>query len=229
MNDLEKYFDVMNSMKKGNTQKVIDIVEEFGLSFCSLLDDGYKLLSVAVEKNQVEMVANLLHYDAKVNSDRDIMSLLQIAAINNNTTIFKMLLERGATINYSHIYNKKSPIKLAIEHNNIDIVRLIVKHKNFGKKYDPSLLHMAVKNNNLEMVRLLLETGADVNEYDDNESAPIHEAVVYCTNDILQLLLDYGADINAKNKYGDTPVSLVLMHSYDETPMMHSHNIMMQT
>ncbi|XP_057333607.1 ankyrin-1-like [Microplitis mediator] len=207
MDDLEKYYDMMHSIKQGNTQKVRDIIEEFGLSSCSLWDDGYQLLTATVEKNQVEIVAYSLQNNAKVNSDREVLPLLQIAAMNNNTKIFKILLEHGAKISNNNI----SPIKLAVEYDNIEIVKLIVKHKNFGKKYDQSLLHTAVKKNNFEMVSLLLEIGADVNEYDEDRSAPIHHAVEACNNDILQLLLDYGADINAKNKYGNTPLCLVLM------------------
>ncbi|XP_057336426.1 ankyrin-3-like [Microplitis mediator] len=217
MDDLQKYFDMINLIKKRDTQKVIDIIEEFGLSFCPMLDRGYPLLTAAVGKNQVEMVAYLLRKNAKVDSDRDVLSPLQIAAMNNNTTIFKMLLERGAKISDNNIHNNKSPIKLAVERNNFDITRLILKHKNFGKKYDQSLLHTAVQNNSLEMVSLLLETGLDVNEYDDDRSAPIHYAAMAHNNDILQLLLDYGADINAKNQHGNTPVFLALNTGYIST------------
>ncbi|XP_057336431.1 poly [ADP-ribose] polymerase tankyrase-2-like [Microplitis mediator] len=192
-------------------QTVSDIIEEFGLSFCPLLDDGHYLLSDAVEKSQVEMVEYLLRKNAKVNSNRDVLSPLQIAAMNDNTIIFELLLEHGATISYNNIYKNKSPIKLAVEHSNVDIARLIVEHKNFGKKYDQFLLHTAVKNDSFPMVTFLLEIGMDVNEYDDDRSAPIHHALMARNNDILQLLLNYGADVDAKNKYGDTPVCLVLM------------------
>ncbi|XP_057336444.1 ankyrin-3-like [Microplitis mediator] len=160
------------------------------------------------------MVAYLLRKNAKVNSDCEVLSPLQIAAMNDNTKIFKIILEHGAKINDHNIHNNKSPIELAVEHNNIEIARLIVDHKNFGLKCDQSLLHMAIKKNNLEMVSLLLETGADVDEYDDDGFAPIHHAVKARIDDILQLLLDYGADINAKNKYGNTSFSMVLMHTF---------------
>ncbi|XP_057336427.1 putative ankyrin repeat protein RF_0381 [Microplitis mediator] len=210
MEDMQKYFDMINSIKNGNTQTVTNIIEKFGLLFCPMLDRGYPLLTAAVEKNQVEMVAYLLRKNAKVHSDHQVLSPLQIAAMNNNTTIFKMLMECGAKVSDNNIYKNKSPIKLAVEHNNIEIARVIVKHKNFGIKCDQSLLRMAVKKDNLEMVSLLLEIGADVNEYDKNRSAPIHHALMVDNDDILQLLIDYGADINAKNKYGETPVYLVL-------------------
>ncbi|XP_057336436.1 putative ankyrin repeat protein RBE_0317 [Microplitis mediator] len=213
MDDVQKYFDMINSIKKGDTQKVKDMIEEFGLSFSPLWDDGYRLLTAAVEKDKVEMVAYLLRKNVKVNSGREVLSPLQIAAKNNNTIIFKILLKHGAKISDNNIHNNKSPIKLAVDYNNIEIARLIVEHKNFGLKCDQSLLHMAIKKNNLEMVSLLLKIGADVNEYDDNRSAPIHYALMGHHNDILQLLLNYGADINAKNKYGDTPVCLVLQQS----------------
>ncbi|XP_057336429.1 putative ankyrin repeat protein RF_0381 [Microplitis mediator] len=209
MDDLQKYFDIKVSRKKRNTQKVRDMIEEFCLSSCPLLNDGNQLLTAAVGKNQVELVAYLLRKNAKVDSYREVLSPLQIAAKNNNTIIFKILLEHGPKINFYNIHNN-SPIKLAVEHNNIEIAELIVKHKNFGKKYDPSLLHTAVKYNNLEMVSLLLEIGSDVNEYDDDRSTPIHHAVKPHNHAILQLLLDYGADINAKDKDGNTPVLMAL-------------------
>ncbi|XP_057336440.1 putative ankyrin repeat protein RF_0381 [Microplitis mediator] len=217
MDDLQKYYDMLNSIKKGDTQKVKDMIEEFGLSFSPLWDDGYRLLTTAIQKNKVEIVAYLLRKNAKVYSDRDFLSPLQIAAMKNNTKIFKMLLKHGAKISNDNIHNNKSPIELAVEHNNIKIARLIVDHKNFGLKCDRSLLHMAIKKNNLTMVLLLLNIGADVNEYDDDGFAPIHHAIMENNNDILESLIDYGADINAKNKYGDTPVSMYLFHSYEGT------------
>ncbi|XP_057336445.1 putative ankyrin repeat protein RF_0381 [Microplitis mediator] len=198
-------------------QKLRDVADKFGLSLYPLLDDGHQLLKVAVKEDQVEMVAYLLRKKAKVYSNGNVLSLLQIATMNNNTIIFKMLLEHGAEISNDSIHYNKSLIKLAVEHNNTEIARLIVEHKNFGKEYDQSLLRRAVKKNNLEMVSLLLETGADVDEYDDNGFAPIHHAVKARNDDILQLLLDYGADINAKNKYGNTSFSMVLKHSRDVT------------
>ncbi|XP_057336430.1 ankyrin repeat, SAM and basic leucine zipper domain-containing protein 1-like [Microplitis mediator] len=213
MDDWEKYFCILNSINDGETQKAMDIIDEFGFSSCPLSDDGYQLLTAAVEKDKVEMVAYLLRKNAKVNSDRDVQSPLQIAAKNNNTTIFKILLEHGAKIHYYNIHNDNSPIELAVDYNNIEIARLIVEQKNFGLKCDQSLLHTAVKYTTLEMVSLLLQIGADVNEYDDNRSAPIHHAVKAQNINILRLLLDYGADINAKNKDGDTPVCLVLKQS----------------
>ncbi|XP_057336335.1 putative ankyrin repeat protein RF_0381 [Microplitis mediator] len=209
-----RYLDMMNSINKGDTQRVREIADKFGLSFYPLLDNGHQLLSVAVEKDQVEMVAYLLRKNAKVNSNRDVLSPLQIAAKNNNTRIFKMLLEHGAKISDNNIHNNKSPMKFAVEHNNIEIAELIVKHKNFGKKYDQSLLHMAVKYDKFAMVSLLLEIGMDVNECDVDRSTPIHHAVMARNINILQLLIDYGADINAENQYGETPVYLVLKDSY---------------
>ncbi|XP_057336434.1 alpha-latrocrustotoxin-Lt1a-like [Microplitis mediator] len=214
MDDRQKYFYMIDSIKKGNTQKVRDMIDEFGLSFCPLLDDGNQLLTAAVGKDQVEMVAYLLRKNAKVNSDRDVLSPLQFAAMNNNTIIFKMLLEHGTKISNKNIKYNKSPIKLAVERNNIEIVRLIVEHKNFGKKYDQSLLCTAVKNNNLAMVSLLLEIGVDVNEYEENRSAPIHYAVMAYNNDTLQLLLAHGADVNAKNEFRETPVFIILKYGY---------------
>ncbi|XP_057336418.1 putative ankyrin repeat protein RF_0381 [Microplitis mediator] len=211
MDDQQKYSYMIDSIKKEHTQNVRDMIEEFGLSFCPLLDDGHELLSAAVERNQVEMVAYLLRKNAKVNSDREVLSPLQIAAMLNNTIIFKLLLEHGAKISDYNIYQNNSLIKLAVELGNVDIAKLIVEHKNFGKKYDQFLLHTAVKNDSFPMVTFLLEIGMDVNEYDNDRLAPIHHALIVDNYDILQLLLNYGADVNAKNKYGDTPVSMVLM------------------
>ncbi|XP_057336438.1 E3 ubiquitin-protein ligase mind-bomb-like [Microplitis mediator] len=230
MDDLQIYYDMLNAIKKGDTQKVKDMIEEFGLSFSPLWDDGYRLLTTAIQKNKVEIVSYLLGKNAKVHSDRDFLSPLQIAAMKNNTKIFKMLLKHGAKISNDNIYNNKSPIELAVEHDNIEIARLIVKHKNFGLKCDQSLLHMAIKNNNLTMVFLLLDIGADVNEYDEDGFAPIHHAIIENNNDILESLIYYGADINAKNKYGETPVSMYLFHSYKgmyiewgDSPGMYLH------
>ena len=71
-------------------------------------------------------------------------------------------------------------------------------------------LHVAVENNNYQIVQLLLEHGADVNILDDYNDTPLHLASAKDLNiSIVQLLLEHGADVEIReNRNGDTPLHL---------------------
>ena len=82
-------------------------------------------------------------------------------------------------------------------------------------------LHLAIENQNLDVVRLLLDAGADVNRRTaEGYWTPLaHACDVVCDaasqlgkkpdNALLRLLIDNGADVNARISDGLTPLELV--------------------
>ena len=72
-------------------------------------------------------------------------------------------------------------------------------------------LHLAAQEGDLARVQALLESGADVNAYDDIGETPLHYAVENENFEMVCLLLDKGANVNAHHEptIGNTPLAAV--------------------
>lgn len=105
--------------------------------------------------------------------------------------------------------NELSELRNLLKNNNIDLNQI---DNEIGK----SPLHCACKEKNLDAVKTLLEIDADINlniHDKTEEHTPLHTSVLYNAIDIIKLLIDKGADINSKNKHGNTPLWLAVMHN----------------
>lgn len=70
-------------------------------------------------------------------------------------------------------------------------------------------LHIACQNNNKDIIRLLLKYGANIDEQDIDLNTPLHIACQNNQHDIVNILLENKANINAKNKESWTPLHIV--------------------
>jgi ankyrin repeat protein len=77
--------------------------------------------------------------------------------------------------------------------------------------YQKELLHFAAANGNLRKVKELVETGYDINAFDDLSFTPLHYAVKSGHIEVVKYLLSVGADVNAheEKKIGETPLGEV--------------------
>ena len=83
-----------------------------------------------------------------------------------------------------------------------------VKAKN---EWGKTPLHWASCYNHIAIAKLLLERGADVGAKVDGWT-PLHWASYWNHIETAKLLLERGADVEAKDKWGDTPLDLSLIH-----------------
>lgn len=124
---------------------------------------------------------------------------------DSNIDIVKFFLsEKNTDINKTDMYGNTS-IMLALQADNIDVVKLVATFENINKAskngFTPLLL--AAYELNFKMVKVLLELGADPNKANiKSGKTPIMYAMTNNRIDITELLLDYNADINIKDKYG---------------------------
>jgi hypothetical protein len=65
------------------------------------------------------------------------------------------------------------------------------------------------KKGALEAVMLALELGNEINVAAAGNRTALHGAAFIGANDVIQFLAERGADLNAKDKYGQTPMSIV--------------------
>lgn len=106
------------------------------------------------------------------------------------------------------------PPYLAVQSNNIDISRLLVKagaHLNLKYSNDATLLHLAVKSNNVIISKILVEAGADVNAKDKHNITPLLLSVRSNNMKITRLLVNAGADTEATDLFGNfTPLETAI-------------------
>ena len=72
---------------------------------------------------------------------------------------------------------------------------------------DESLIHYACKNNHLKALRELIDSGTDLNVFDDNKLSLLHRMAMEGNFEIGKLLIENGAEIDIKDgKWGSSPL-----------------------
>ena len=95
----------------------------------------------------------------------------------------------------------------------------------FSSRWDSKFcIHEASKNSQESIVKLLLESGADPNAKDDQQSTPLHHAM-YSDGAIslAKMLIQAGADINAENRDQWTSLHIAAKHQNTEMVQMLVH------
>ncbi|ABJ77150.1 Ankyrin-related protein [Leptospira borgpetersenii serovar Hardjo-bovis str. JB197] len=186
------------------------------------------LLIGSIENDDLSGVRRCIETgDAVVNSTFIGPSPLYFAIKNENVKIVRLLLEKGADVNFqNNAFYNKSLLYFAIENENSEIVRLLLEKgadanaKNcdiffrrcnylfFNVIEDYS--NLPLKNDRrLKIIRLLLEKGeVDVNAtLAEDGSSPLHYAVEQKHNiQIVKQLVEHGANVNGKNASQETPL-----------------------
>lgn len=148
--------------------------------------NGKSLILLAIDDDLPEILKLIIKnpmFDKKLINEKDNdgrTPLMYSIENKNNINVIKLLLKLGSDVNQFD-KNKNSIIHYIIESKNIEILKLILGHKEFDKK----ILNM--KNRNLttplllciytddsSMMNLLIKAGADINYVDVSGSSLIH-------------------------------------------------------
>jgi len=107
-----------------------------------------------------------------------------------------------------------SPLTLACYRGNIEVVKIILKHKcNINANSDMGTpLMAAVVKGQEEIVKLLLESKADVNLPDANGTTPLIYATIFKHFTIIEMLLQQNADKTISDKNGKTAFEFETMN-----------------
>ncbi|KAI6417389.1 hypothetical protein MCOR21_011106 [Pyricularia oryzae] len=169
------------------------------------------LLLVAVIARNVAMAKTLLEkgWDSyKAREEVKISPALQIAVINKQEDMVKLLLRNGANPN-KEPYGL-TPLDTAIKLGDIDMVELLLNHgaNPNTERYGSTPLDTAIRLGNIAMVKLLLRNGANPNK-EPYMSTPLDIAIKLGDIDMVELLLNHGANPN-KERYGSTPLDTAI-------------------
>ena len=205
--------DLMTAVERGDTNKVIDLLE-LGADVNATGSYGNTALSMAAWKGQTTVVNALLEKGADVNvKDNNGYTALMLAASDGATEIVQPLLDKGADVNARTGRNGNnlddSALMLAALHGHKEIVDvLVVRGANINDKnrFGETALMQASLAGFAQVVEMLIETGADVNASD----ADSRTALMLAKNDpdTVRALLKSGADFKVKDKDGMTALML---------------------
>ena len=134
---------------------------------------------------------------------------LQAAALNGQTLIAKLLLERGADVTVA-TQDGWTPLNSASDSGYIGVVKLLLEKGadvtvETNKGWTP--LNSASSNGHVDVVKLLLEYDADVTVATQDGSTPLDSASSNGHVNVVKLLLEYGADVTVTTQDGSTPLN----------------------
>lgn len=143
---------------------------------------------------------NVLEYLWDLNIDLgNHKHLLEIALQNRRLVIICFLLNKGGfSLKGSYMLRK------SVEYGFVDIAKFFIDECNIdinkSSKYDEPILCLASSPNNIDMFILLLESGANVNNFNNEEytETPLNSCIYYENIEGIKQLIRFGLDVNAK-------------------------------
>ncbi|KAF7981785.1 hypothetical protein HWV62_31871 [Athelia sp. TMB] len=196
--------DPVAALQLAARQGHIDMVRLL-LDFGAQCTDSAPLFD-AIRLGYIEIVQLLLQRGADP-SAVDIQhgeDALELASSKGQTTIVKLLLEHGASVNTQNDTDHPA-LAIASYQCHIDIVALLLEHgADVHARTDLgyTALELACSNGAIDIARMLLEHGADANTPDSQKDTPLSCASRRGHIQIVKLLLEHGADVNSQNVQG---------------------------
>ncbi len=169
-------------------------------------EDAATAIWLAYQKKEWEIFKALCE-DPEVNKNLRFKNttLLHECAINGYKEQLILLLKNGAYIEASNNQGK-TPLVLAIEKNNIDLVDILLKEGAYpdGRLSKSNIIPVvtAVIKDNADILSLLIRYGVDLQYTDNSGQSLLHLAGVETVN----ILVDNGLDPNIKDAEGLTPL-----------------------
>nr|XP_022323665.1 palmitoyltransferase ZDHHC17-like isoform X2 [Crassostrea virginica] len=166
----------------------------------------------AVQFGVIARVYELVEGGVDVNEmDRENVSILHWAAINNRLDIVRYLIGKGAIVDKFGGDLDSTPLHWATRQGHLSMVVLLL-----GYGADPTLrdgqgfscIHLASQFGHTAIVAYLIAKGGDVDMVDRNGMTPLmYSAYRVFGYDPTRLLITMGADINKQDKVnGNTPL-----------------------
>jgi uncharacterized protein len=129
----------------------------------AITDEEQVELSTAIEQGDVANVKKFLDNGLSPNDTAFAWSWLQVAANKNQIEIVKLMVERGANVNYKHPITKMTAVAFAAYNGNKEMVTYLISKgadPNIKLRGNVSLVRMSRDMGNLDMADFLMKNGA---------------------------------------------------------------------
>lgn len=107
------------------------------------------------------------------------------SAKNGDIEVIKLLIGKGANVNYVDVYGN-TPLIYTTRYGDIETLELFIKNGakvNHADKYGNTPLIYAARNNDMETIKLLIEADADVNHVNKEGYTPLYFATYHTISD----------------------------------------------
>lgn len=161
----------------------------------------------------INNILELLKQGANVNAvgENDGWSALMWASRNGRIEVVKLLLEKGANVNYGD-KEDWTALMIAIETRNKEIVKLLLLQNanvNYRSAGGWNVLMQASRTGDIDMVNLILATGKVL--INEQNSAGLTALMIAIPNmDVVKALVLAGADVKIKDKEGKTALDIAI-------------------
>ncbi|MTK53625.1 ankyrin repeat domain-containing protein [Paludibacter sp.] len=130
------------------------------------------------------------------------VSLMFIAAGDNNVEVGKLLLKYGGNVDLPVINSDATPILLACQENAYEFVKFIVENggdlnRRFKAAGNQTPIRFACKTGSIQLVSYLLDHGANLEDTPDDQITPLIQAARSNHYDLVKFLIEKGANVNA--------------------------------
>ncbi|KAK2569073.1 Palmitoyltransferase ZDHHC17 [Acropora cervicornis] len=139
--------------------------------------------------------------------DKENVSVLHWAAINNRIRIAEYFVSKGAVIDQKGGIINSTPLHWAVRQGHLEMVVFLMKHGADPSSVDIegcSCLHVAVQYSQMAIVAYLISKGMDVDHLDRNGMSPLMWASYRCFGTLLKA----GASMDVLNAEGQSPLAL---------------------
>uniref|UniRef100_A0A8C9NX06 Ankyrin 1 n=1 Tax=Serinus canaria TaxID=9135 RepID=A0A8C9NX06_SERCA len=250
----QKGFTPLYMAAQENHLEVVKFLLENGANQNVATEDGFTPLAVALQQGHENVVAHLINYGTKGkvrlpalhiaarNDDTrtaavllqndpnaDVLSKtgftpLHIAAHYENLSVAQLLLNRGASVNFTPQVSAEgedtgacaapdelTPLHCAARNGHVRIAEILLDHGapiQAKTKNGLSPIHMAAQGDHLDCVRLLLQYSADIDDITLDHLTPLHVAAHCGHHRVAKLLLEKGAKPNSRALNGFTPLHI---------------------
>ncbi|XP_035826279.1 transient receptor potential cation channel subfamily A member 1 homolog [Aplysia californica] len=173
--------------------------------------------------NHVEVVKFLVDRGARINRpDKDNYTPLLLAATYGNVDTVELLLQKGADYRAVDKYDKTA-IFMAAEENKMVVLEKLLSYQQVKRLvndcdcYDNSPLHVASENGFLEITQCLLDSGADLDDKNEEEQTPLHLAAKYGrTNIVRELIKRDKTIVNDEDENSNTALHLAAQYGHNK-------------